>query len=70
MKLLDEVIIKKDEIKDSSDYIFKKLKRRCKELIKRYLDKKMLFENYIKKQEEENDVLEIKVVCSTMAISR
>ena len=67
---VDEHIIQKDEIKNSDDYIFKNLKMRCTELITKYPEKKEIFINYIKKQEEENDVLENKVVCSTMAIKR
>ena len=68
--MLDEVIIKEDEIKNSDDYIFANLKKRCNELIEKHPDKIRLFENYIKKQEEENDVLETKVVCSTMVIMK
>lgn len=40
------------------------------ELIDRHPDKKDLFENYIQKQEEENEVLEYKVVCTTLVIKR
>ena len=70
MQLLEDDIIQKNDIKDSDDYIFDNLKKRCFELINKYPDKKDLFENYIKKQEIENDVLESKVVCSTMVIKR
>ncbi|MBL7994067.1 methyltransferase domain-containing protein [bacterium] len=68
MDLIDEVIIKNDEIKDLDDYILENLKKRCNELKEKYPEKISLFENYIKKQEEENDILETKVVCSTMVI--
>jgi hypothetical protein len=70
MKLIEEDIIKSDNIKESDDFIFDNLKNRCIELINQYPEKKYLFENYIKKQEEENDVLENKVICSTMVIKR
>ncbi|MDP2162193.1 MAG: class I SAM-dependent methyltransferase, partial [Flavobacterium sp.] len=70
MQLIEDYIFQKDEIKDSDDYIFEKLKMRCDELIENYPDKKELFLNYIKKQEDENDVLENKVVCTTMVIKR
>jgi len=70
MQFIDEVIIKEDDIKNSDDYIFESLKKRCIELIEKYPDKSRLFENYIKKQEEENNVLETKVVCSTMVIRK
>lgn len=70
MQFVDEVIMKKDEIKKSDDYMFKNLKKRCNELIEKHPDKSKLFENYIKKQEEENDVLETKLICSIMIIRK
>jgi len=70
MQFIDEVIIKEGEIKDSDDYIFENLKKRCNKLIEKHPAKSKLFENYIKKQEEENDVLETKVVCSAMLIRK
>jgi ubiquinone/menaquinone biosynthesis C-methylase UbiE len=70
MQLIEEVIIGKDDIKDSDDYIFDNLKKRCFELTAMYPEKKKLFMDYIQKQEEENDVLENKVICSTMVIKR
>ncbi len=70
MKLIDEVIINQDEMKKSDDYIFENIKRRCQELIEKHPDKSSLFINYIKKQKEENEVLETKVICSTMLIGK
>jgi SAM-dependent methyltransferase len=70
MQLIDIEIFSKDEIRESDDYIFGKLRKRCLELISKYPDKQQLFENYIRKQEEENEVLENRVVCSTMVIKR
>jgi hypothetical protein len=70
MKLIEDDIVKSDSIKESDDFIFDNLKKRCMELINQYPEKKYLFENYIKNQEEENDVLENKVICSTMVIKR
>jgi SAM-dependent methyltransferase len=70
MQFVDEIIIDKDRIKESDDDIFESLKQRCHELIEQYPERRRLFENYIKRQEEENDVLETKVVCSTMAIRK
>jgi len=66
MKLIDEVIINKNEIKESDEHIYNNIKKRCGELIKKHPDKRNLFIDYIKKQEEENEVLENKVICSTM----
>lgn len=70
MQLIEDNIIKKDEIKDSDDFIFDNLKKRCLELIKKYPENRKLFNNYIKKQEEENKILESKVICTTMVIKR
>jgi ubiquinone/menaquinone biosynthesis C-methylase UbiE len=70
MKVNDEVIIQKDTIKDSDDYIFDRLQKRCLELMAKHPDKRGLFEDYIQKQTEENDVLETKIVCTTMVIRR
>lgn len=70
MKLIEDDIITSSSIKDSDDYIFDNLKKRCMELIDKHPDKKDLFENYIKEQEEENEVLENKVVCTTLVIKR
>ena len=70
MQLVDEIILDKDDIKASDTYIFEQINKRCKELIKKYPDKRTLFEDYLKEQEEENEMLETKVVCSTMVISK
>ncbi|MBU0518333.1 class I SAM-dependent methyltransferase [bacterium] len=70
MLLVDEVTIPKEEIKSSDDYIFTHLRRRCIELIDKHPNKRQLFNNYIKKQEEENDILETKVVSSTFVIKK
>lgn len=68
MKLIDEDIISKEEIKKSNEDIFRKLKKRCEELMINEPAKKHLFEEYIKIQAEENKVLEQDIVCSTMVI--
>lgn len=70
MKLVDEAIIGKNEIRYADDQILSSLKKRCLELIERHPEKHDLFEAYIKKQEGENDVLENKIVCSTIVIKK
>lgn len=70
MKLIDEIIISKDEIKESDEYMYINIKRRCQELIEKYPDKRNLFIDYIKKQEEENEALETKITCSTMLLGK
>ncbi len=68
MNLIDELFGPPDAIRTSDDLIFDKIEHRCKELIQKYPNKRSLFEDYIKKQIEENDVLENRIVCSTMVI--
>ena len=70
MNLIDELFIQKDDIKSSDDFIFDKIENRCKELIQKYPDKRHIFKEYIRKQIEENDVLENRIICSTMVIKR
>jgi len=70
MEVVDEVIIGEEDIKDADEEVFESLKRRCLELADRHPDKKKLFLDYIKRQVEENAVLETEAVCSTMIIRR
>lgn len=70
MKIIDEAVIGRGAIKDSDERIFQDLKKRCLELMERHPDKRNLFEDYIKRQEVENDVLETKIICSTMVIGK
>ena len=70
MKLIENEIVNKKDIKNSNDFIFDKLKKRCYELTEKYPDKQNLFLDYIKKQEIENDVLENKVTGTTMVIKK
>jgi len=70
MKLVDDDIMDREDIKDSDDFIFDNLKKRCLELIEKYPNKQCLFLDYIKKQEIENDVLENNVIGTTMVIKK
>jgi hypothetical protein len=70
MQLIDEKILPREKIKQSNKDIWGKINTRCRELMEKHMDKKHLFLNYMKKQEEENEFLENKVVCSTMVIKR
>ncbi|MDO8952343.1 MAG: class I SAM-dependent methyltransferase [Draconibacterium sp.] len=70
MQLVENDIMDNEYIKDSDDYIFENIKRRCNELIEQYPHKQHLFLNYISKQEVENDVLENKVIGTTMVIKK
>lgn len=68
MRLVDENIIPRDFIRVSDEMIFDKIKQRCLELMQKHPDKKTIFENYLIKQEEENNALENDIVCSTMVV--
>ncbi len=68
MNLIDEIIIPNESIKPSNDFIYQRIKLRCEELIIKNPDKQNIFKSYLETQEEENDVLENRVVCSTMVI--
>ncbi len=70
MKLIDNNILDGDDIKKSDDFIFNNVQRRCLELIDKYPEKQNLFLDYIKKQEIENDVLENKIIGTTMVIKK
>jgi len=70
MELVDEVIIGEEDIRESDENIFENLKNRCLELAAEHPDKKELFLDYIRRQVEENAVLETGAVCSTMVIRR
>lgn len=70
MKLIDEVIIGKNQIKETEERIFKSLYRRCLELIEKHPDRAGLFRNYLQKQKEEKEALATKITCSTMVIQR
>jgi cyclopropane fatty-acyl-phospholipid synthase-like methyltransferase len=68
MQLVDEEIIAGEALKQGNDFILTHLEKRCGELILRHPDKRRIFEDYLGKQKEETDVLENKMVCSTMVI--
>ncbi len=70
MRLVDEEVIGVDDMQMSNEAIHQPLVRRCRELMEKYPEKKQLFEGYIRKQEEEIDVLENRIVCSTMVVKR
>lgn len=70
MRLAEEVIIGHDEMAEMDDAIFRDLEKRCRELMALHPEKKELFEDYVRRQVEENDVLENKIVCAVMAIKK
>jgi cyclopropane fatty-acyl-phospholipid synthase-like methyltransferase len=70
MQRIANQIFDRSTINESDEIMFKNLKRRCEELSAMHPDKKHVFDNYIKKQEEEFDVLENKIITSSMVFKR
>ena len=66
MELIDE---KTNSVADSAKE-FGNLQKRCRELMAKHPEKAYLFEDYVKNQATEYDVLENKVICSTMVFKR
>jgi len=67
--LKEEVFFKPDFIESSNKDIFDPLKSRCQELMQIHPDKKHIFEEYIKNQEEENQLMENVITCTTMLLT-
>jgi len=70
MHLVDEIINNPDEIKASDDFMFEKIIKRCNQLIEMYPDNSEIFLDYIISQQQENELLERKMVCSAMVIKK
>lgn len=70
MELIDEFICDRYKLKNSDEYLFEKIVKRCNQLIEMYPDDSQLFLDYIIKQQEENEILERKVTCSAMVIMK
>jgi len=69
-ELVDEIVFGKEEMEDTDAIVFESLKRRCLELAEIRPERKNLFLDYIRAQEEENEVLETKIVCAVFALKR
>ena len=69
MHLIDETILNPKKIKETNEFIFSKLEKRCLELIETNPTQMHLFKNYIAKQINENKALEEQIKCSTMVIA-
>ncbi|MCC8145484.1 MAG: class I SAM-dependent methyltransferase [Bacteroidales bacterium] len=72
MQLVDELIPEEPEaINEEHDQEFDSIIVRCNELMEKYPEKRVLFEDYIKQQNTEYEVLEgAFVVCLTMVIKK
>jgi len=57
-KVIDKRIGSKDEMEKLNELFFRKIEQRAGELCRKYPEKKDLFNNYLKEQMEENNILE------------
>ncbi len=62
MELIDEHIFSNKSMEHINAEMFQCIKSRCDELMVKYPDKRQLFENYLKAQVEENQILESDVM--------
>ena len=70
MVLADEVVLSARQVHEMDTRIFVGLEKRCRELAVRYPGLRDIFETYIDRQIEENDLLEHGVVGAVMALKR
>lgn len=70
MKIIENNVINFEKYKNDNNNDFNNLKKRCNELISKYPNKKNIFEDYVQNQKKEYDVLENKIVCTTMVIKQ
>jgi hypothetical protein len=67
MELVDEAVAKYSDFFDGAQEM-EGITARCNELKAKYPDKSSLFEDYAQNQISEYDVLENKLICSTMVL--
>jgi hypothetical protein len=70
MRLVEEVPVGGEAINSQNETMFRGLRKRCAELIERFPEQKALFEDYVRRQVEENEFLEGEVECAVLAIKR
>ncbi len=70
MEIVAEVVSSPEEVREENARIFTRLKQRCDELADGHPEKRGLFAEYVRLQEEENRRLERDLVCTTMALRR
>lgn len=68
--IIEEHMIDQNYIKESNAAIFESIHHRVMELKSRYPKKSYLFEQYLKTQEEENDILENYIRCVTWLLRK
>ncbi len=68
MRLAEEVPIGRDAVRRQNETLFRDLEKRCLELMEKFPERKAVFEDYIRRQVEENEFLEGDVECAVLAI--
>ncbi len=63
MDIVDEHVFDPAFLEESDAEIFEHIRRRAGELIEKYPGRRAIFEGYLRKQEEENEVLEHRIRC-------
>lgn len=69
-RILEEEMIRQEDMQTVNAGIFEKLENRCMELAGRYPDRQSLFKSYIRTQSEENEAFGSRIICSTMKLGR
>jgi cyclopropane fatty-acyl-phospholipid synthase-like methyltransferase len=70
MRVVEEVRFTSDEIERADQGIFRDLERRCAELAREHPELKDVFEEYVRRQIQENAFLESEAVCVVLALKR
>jgi len=70
MRLVEEVPVGGETLKSQNERVFRDLRKRCLELMARFPERKALFEDYIRRQTEENAFLEDDVECAVLAVKK
>ena len=65
MEIVDEYVYESTFLEDSDAEIFERIRKRAGELIEKYPGRRAIFERYLRKQEEENEILEQRIACVT-----
>ncbi|MFC1569497.1 class I SAM-dependent methyltransferase [bacterium] len=68
--ILEEQIFDKAYIRSSDREIYEAIENRAKELMEIHPEKRELFQDYLKTQARENDILENEIVCVTWLLKR
>lgn len=69
-EVVDKYVWKREEMEASNKEIYSAIEARTKELIFKYPGQKLLFENYLREQAEENYNLENNITCASLLLRK